>query len=98
MRRFSLAVVAVALSIATAACGSKAGPTSTAPVAASPPASGASCANGDALYDVLMANAQMWDDLGKTTGLNNPVCVGGFALAKSFDSTTGGDKLGRAHV
>jgi hypothetical protein len=91
MRRISLAVVAVALSLGAAACGSKAASKPPAPAATQPTAAGASCANGDALYDVLMANAKMWDDLGKTTGLNNPVCVGGFALAKAYDSTTGGD-------
>jgi len=58
---------------------------------ASPTGLNGDCANGDQLYDVLVADKSAWEQLGRTTGLNNPTCAGGFALARAVDSTTGGD-------
>src|SRR5438445_6044910 len=93
MRRITLAAVAVGVALAASACGSDA----KTPAAVVSPSSVSStglngnCANGDQLYDVLVANQALWEQLGRTTGLNNPVCAGGFALARAVDSTTAGD-------
>jgi hypothetical protein len=93
MRRITLAAMAAGVALAVAACGSGGAkaPAGAAAPTASPTGLNGQCANGDQLYDVLVADATLWDRLGRTTGLNNPVCAGGFALARAVDSTTGGD-------